>query len=88
MDARKKADSASLAKVYLVIHEVVKIDKMFSYKYNFSYNVTRLVLEQMGKKEELLDYYNDILTHSPDEDFKETVKADLRHFQKGEKINQ
>ena len=87
MDQRKRADSISLAKVYLVILEARKISEMFDYKYHPLYEETREVLEQMGKKEELLNYYNDILSHSPDEYFKEIVRADLDSFQKKEKVN-
>jgi hypothetical protein len=83
MDPQKKADSASLAKVYLVVLEARKIGKMFNYQYIPLYDVTQAVLTQMGKRDELIDYYNEILTLSTDEDFKETVRSDLALARKG-----
>jgi len=84
MDSRKKADLASLAKVYPVILEAKKISKMFNYNNSsvYMYDAIQSVLEQMGKKEELLNYYNEILTLSTDENFKDMVKTDLDHFRK------
>jgi hypothetical protein len=85
MNPKKPADSAALAKVYLVVVEARKIAKMFGYKHAPLYRVTQAVLLQLGKKDQLLNYYNEILALTPLDDFKDLVTSDRAVLLKGEK---
>jgi len=83
VDVHQKADSVSLTKALLAIEEADKIAVLFNYEIRPDVGIKASILEQMGRGEEEIRYYEKIVSLTNDDDLKENVQKALAHLRNG-----
>jgi hypothetical protein len=73
----KRPDSVSLARAYSLIHQANKVAAMFKYEIRPGIGTEAIILHDMGKKEQIREYYNNILKVASSESLKEDIKKNL-----------
>lgn len=76
----KRPDSVSLAKAYSLIHQANKIAAMFRYEIRPGIGTEAIILHDMGKKEQIPEYYNSILKVAASESLREEIKKNLEQL--------
>ncbi len=78
--AKEKPDSISLQQAYAAVQEADKISEMFKYRPGITFKAR--ILKKMGKKNEAIKYYENVLKITTDDGLKKSVRKSMEKMQK------